>query len=121
MEGCVASIRRGQRAAGGDVLLHARARAAVGDGRAGAGQALNRAVATDALGRTSIASAVLRISQDNLAARMTLIGRVTDGGCDVNAEPVGIPGVRLVLEDGSFGRAAVPSGARGRLRLSSGR
>ncbi len=67
-----------------------------------AGQALNRAVATDALGRTSIASAVLRISQDNLAARMTLIGRVTDGGCDVNAEPVGIPGVRLVLEDGSF-------------------
>lgn len=67
-----------------------------------AGQALNRAVATDALGRTSIASAVLRIGQDNLAARMTLIGRVTAGGCDVTAEQVGIPGVRLVLEDGSF-------------------
>lgn len=67
-----------------------------------AGQALNRAVATDALGRSSIASAVLRIAQDNLAARMTLIGRITDGGCDVTREPVGIPGVRLVLEDGSF-------------------
>ena len=67
-----------------------------------AGQALNRATATDALGRSSVASAVLRITQDNLAARMTLIGRITDGGCDVNAEPVGIPGVRLVLEDGSF-------------------
>ncbi|WP_374417951.1 hypothetical protein [Novosphingobium arvoryzae] len=67
-----------------------------------AGQALNRAVATDALGRSSVASAILRIGQDNLAARMTLIGRITDGGCDASAEPVGIPGVRLVLEDGSF-------------------
>lgn len=67
-----------------------------------AGQALNRAVATDALGRSSVASAMLRIGQDNLAARMTLIGRITDGGCDASAEPVGIPGVRLVLEDGSF-------------------
>lgn len=67
-----------------------------------AGQALNRAVATDALGRTSIASAVLRIGRDNLAARMTLVGRITAGGCAVTAGQVGIPGVRLVLEDGSF-------------------
>ncbi len=67
-----------------------------------AGQALNRAVVTDSRGLSSVASAVLKIGQDNLGSRMTLIGQITDGGCAVDAEHIGIPGVRVVLEDGSF-------------------
>lgn len=66
------------------------------------GIAMNEATATDALGNVSRASAVVRIEEETLANRMTLIGRVTDGGCDVNKPHVGIPGVRMVLEDGSF-------------------
>lgn len=67
-----------------------------------AGQALNRAVATDSRGLSSVASAVLKIGQDDLGSRMTLIGQITDGGCAVDAPHLGIPGVRVVLEDGSF-------------------
>ena len=67
-----------------------------------AGQAINRAVATDSRGLSTTASAVLKIGQDNLASRMTLIGQITDGGCTVDGEHIGIPGVRVVLEDGSF-------------------
>lgn len=67
-----------------------------------AGQALNRAVATDSRGLSSTASAAVRIERNDIAARMTLIGRITDGGCTVGAEHRGIPGVRLILEDGSF-------------------
>ncbi len=66
------------------------------------GQALNRAVATDARGLSTTASAPVRIERDTLTGRMTLIGRITDGGCAVLGDHVGIPGVRLVLEDGSF-------------------
>ncbi|WP_088310907.1 DUF11 domain-containing protein [Novosphingobium sp. B 225] len=67
-----------------------------------AGQAVNKAVATDSRGLSSVASAVLKISQDNLGARMTLIGQITDGGCAIEGQHIGIPGVRVVLEDGSF-------------------
>lgn len=67
-----------------------------------AGQALNRAVATDSRGLSSTASAAVRIERNDIAARMTLIGRITDGGCAVGTEHRGIPGVRLILEDGSF-------------------
>lgn len=67
-----------------------------------AGQALNRAVATDSRGLSSTASAAVRIERNDIAARMTLIGRITGGGCAVGAEHRGIPGVRLILEDGSF-------------------
>lgn len=66
------------------------------------GQALNRAVATDARGLSATASAPVRIERDTLTGRMTLIGRVTDGGCGADGPHDGIPGVRLVLEDGSF-------------------
>jgi len=67
-----------------------------------AGQAINRAVATDARGNQTVASAVLRIEQDTIAGRMTLIGRITAGDCSVREPRQGIPGVRVMLEDGSF-------------------
>ena len=66
------------------------------------GQAVNRATATDARGNVAVASATVRIQADPLAGRMTLIGRITDGGCSATGERVGIPGVRVMLEDGSF-------------------
>lgn len=66
------------------------------------GQALNRADVVDSRGNSASTSLAIRIEADNLAGRMTLIGRITDGGCSVEGEHRGIPGVRLVLEDGSF-------------------
>lgn len=73
---------------------------------ASAGNAINRIDAVDARGLTATASSAVRIERDNLAATMTLIGRITLGACDVpnskNAPRPGIGGVRLVLEDGSF-------------------
>lgn len=73
---------------------------------ASAGSALNRIDAVDARGITAAASASVRIERDNLAATMTLIGRITLGSCDVPNPRIvpgpGIGGVRLVLEDGSF-------------------
>lgn len=73
---------------------------------AAAGQAVNRIDAVDARGLTVTASAAVRIERDNLAATMTVIGRVTLGDCDVrstkSAPRPGLGGVRIVLEDGSF-------------------
>ena len=70
--------------------------------RAPPGQVVNKVEATDARGLTGFASAVLRVEQDGLTARMTLIGRVTGGGCVAHGPHPGIPGVRVMLEDGSF-------------------
>ncbi|MFM9934580.1 MAG: hypothetical protein ACKVOL_00110, partial [Novosphingobium sp.] len=73
---------------------------------AASGQAVNRIDAVDARGLTATASAAVRIERDNLAATMTLIGRVSLGDCSVPStgkDPrPGIGGVRVVLEDGSF-------------------
>jgi uncharacterized repeat protein (TIGR01451 family) len=44
----------------------------------------------------------LRIVRDGLTARMTIIGRVVDGACGPVENAVGIPGVRVMLEDGSY-------------------
>ena len=66
------------------------------------GQALNRAVATDARGNQAVASANLLIERETIAGRMTLIGRITRGDCALTGPREGIPGVRVVLEDGSF-------------------
>lgn len=66
------------------------------------GQAVNRATATDLRGTSAVASSTVRIIEDSLASQMTLIGRIVSGGCDVTAAKAGIPGVRVVLEDGSF-------------------
>lgn len=66
------------------------------------GQAVNRAETTDSLGRISKASAALDIERDLVAGRMTIIGRVTAGTCSAHDERIGIPNVRIMLEDGSF-------------------
>ncbi|MFM7379403.1 MAG: hypothetical protein ACKO1O_14960 [Erythrobacter sp.] len=67
------------------------------------GRAVNLASARDALGREVRADAVLDIERDGIADRMTIIGRVTEGPCTLeDAQRRGIPGVRVMLEDGSF-------------------
>lgn len=66
------------------------------------GRAVNDARATDSLGRTSRATASLDIERDTIAGRMTVIGRVTAGTCDIIDQRIGIPGVRVMMEDGSF-------------------
>ena len=66
------------------------------------GEAVNRAETTDSLGRTSAASAVIDIERDTIAGRMTIIGRITAGSCSIHDNRIGIPGVRVMLEDGSF-------------------
>ncbi|KGB57137.1 hypothetical protein FG91_00245 [Sphingopyxis sp. LC81] len=68
------------------------------------GNALNRATATDNRGSTSnIAEATISIKRDQLGDRMTIIGRITDGGCRVDpGKADGIMGVRVMLQDGSY-------------------
>ncbi len=68
------------------------------------GNALNRATATDNRGSTSnIAEATIAIKRDQLGDRMTIIGRITDGGCRVDPDKAdGIMGVRVMLQDGSY-------------------
>jgi len=66
------------------------------------GQALNRVEATDSRGRSTIAEANVDIERESIAGRMTIIGRITAGTCDIRDPRVGIPGVRVMMEDGSF-------------------
>ena len=68
------------------------------------GPSMNRASARDNRGAQSAdADAVVRIARDGITDRMTIIGRITDGGCTVDPGAAnGIPGVRVMLEDGSF-------------------
>lgn len=68
------------------------------------GNALNRATATDNRGSTSnIAEATIAIKRDQLGDRMTIIGRIADGGCSVDpGKADGIMGVRVMLQDGSY-------------------
>lgn len=68
------------------------------------GNALNRATATDNRGATSnVSEATVSIKRDQLGDRMTIIGRITDGGCGVNpGKAEGIGGVRVMLQDGSY-------------------
>jgi uncharacterized repeat protein (TIGR01451 family) len=68
------------------------------------GQTLNRAQARDSRGTTSaVADAMVRIARDGLSDRMTITGRITDGGCAVDPDAAnGIGGVRVMLEDGSY-------------------
>ena len=68
------------------------------------GNALNRASATDNRGTPSnIAEATIAIKRDQLGDRMTIIGRITDGGCRVDpGKADGIMGVRVMLQDGSY-------------------
>jgi uncharacterized repeat protein (TIGR01451 family) len=68
------------------------------------GNALNRATAADNRGSTSnIAEATISIKRDQLGDRMTIIGRITDGGCSVDpGKADGVMGVRVMLQDGSY-------------------
>jgi len=68
------------------------------------GNALNSATATDNRGSTSnVAEATIAIKRDQLGDRMTIIGRITDGGCGVDpGKANGIAGVRVMLQDGSY-------------------
>lgn len=67
------------------------------------GRAANDAAVTDSLGRTARATAVVDIERETIADRMTIIGRITSGPCWLDEdERRGIPGVRVMLEDGSF-------------------
>lgn len=65
-------------------------------------RAENRVDATDSAGRVGSASAQVEIERDTLARRMTIIGRITAGDCSVRSNRIGIPGVRVMMEDGSF-------------------
>lgn len=69
-----------------------------------AGDANNIASARDNRGTVSnVADANVRIRRDTLGDRITIIGRVTAGGCAVDPDAAeGIGGVRVMLQDGSF-------------------
>lgn len=69
---------------------------------AAAGQAVNTATATDSVGTSASANAALRIIADTLTDRMTIIGRVSAGGCLAAGPHHGIAGIRVMLEDGSY-------------------
>ena len=71
-------------------------------GNAPEGNAENVAEATDDRDSRVIASANLRIERDAIGQRMTIIGRITEGSCTLDGDRVGIPGIRVMLEDGSF-------------------
>ena len=69
-----------------------------------AGNTMNRAQASDTRGTVSpFADAVVRIARDGIGDRLTIIGRITDGGCTVDPNAAnGIGDVRVMLEDGSY-------------------
>ena len=62
----------------------------------------NRATAEDSLGRQTGTGATIEVERETIAGRMTIIGRVSAGTCDVKGNRQGIPGIRVMLEDGSF-------------------
>lgn len=66
------------------------------------GQAPNTVTVSDSLGLTATSHAVVQVVADMLTNRMTLIGRITDGGCMADRARHGIAGVRVMLEDGSY-------------------
>ncbi len=66
------------------------------------GEAENRVMVTDLLGREIVGGNTIRVERENIAGRMTIIGRVSAGECSVTEGRRGISGVRVMLEDGSF-------------------
>jgi uncharacterized repeat protein (TIGR01451 family) len=68
------------------------------------GDAVNRVEAVGAGGLTSnVSDAVVRIRRDSIAGRMTILGRITDGGCGADpAKAAGVAGIRVMIEDGSY-------------------
>ncbi|MBC2777561.1 DUF11 domain-containing protein [Parasphingopyxis marina] len=72
--------------------------------QARAGNAVNSATVSDDRGAVSnLADAAVRIERETIADRMTIIGRVVDGGCGVDPRTApGVGGVRIMMEDGSY-------------------
>src|SRR4029079_97397 len=67
------------------------------------GEAINHDQANDSRGILSNpADAAVRIRRDIIAGRMTIVGRVTEGGCNADPTAPGVHGVRIMLEDGSY-------------------
>ncbi|MEM6475834.1 MAG: hypothetical protein AAF687_06675 [Pseudomonadota bacterium] len=66
------------------------------------GEAVNEAQITDSLGRITRANAVVDIERETIADRLTIIGRITAGPCSIDDPRIGIPGVRVMLQDGSY-------------------
>lgn len=68
------------------------------------GDAINLATATDNRGTTSnVAEAAVRVRRDTLGDRITLVGRLSTGGCRVHPDAAaGVPGVRVMMQDGRF-------------------
>jgi uncharacterized repeat protein (TIGR01451 family) len=68
------------------------------------GTVTNKAQATDNRGiQSPVTDAMIRITRETISDRMTIIGRITEGGCFVDPRKAnGIPGVRVMLEDGSY-------------------
>ncbi len=68
------------------------------------GEAVNRVLAQGSVGATSNeAAASVRLRPLLFTDGFTLIGRITEGGCrDPEDKRKGIPGIRLMLEDGTF-------------------
>ncbi|HLL30383.1 MAG TPA: hypothetical protein VK403_05245, partial [Allosphingosinicella sp.] len=69
-----------------------------------AGAAVSRAEAAGPGGIASeVADSTIRIRREQVAGRMTILGRVTDGGCGGDGtEAAGVAGIRVMLEDGSY-------------------
>lgn len=67
-----------------------------------AGQVVNHAIATDNRGGRAETDTAVKVERDNIASRMTIVGRITAGDCSVLRDRRGIPGVRVMMEDGSF-------------------
>jgi len=69
-----------------------------------AGDAINIASATDDRGAISnIGEAIIRIEREDISERFSIIGRITDQGCNVHPDKAnGIGGVRVILQDGRF-------------------
>ena len=68
------------------------------------GNAINLASARDNRGAVSDnVDSTVRIVRDGISERFTIIGRITDGGCDVDPRNAkGIAGVRVMLQDGTY-------------------
>ncbi|MBX9727623.1 MAG: DUF11 domain-containing protein, partial [Sphingopyxis sp.] len=68
------------------------------------GDALNIASASDSRGTNSnVAEAAVRVRRDTLGDRITLIGRISTGGCRVHPDAAaGVGGVRVMMQDGRF-------------------
>lgn len=66
------------------------------------GEALNSAKISAPDGNSAQSWARIRILRDQISGRMTIIGRIVDNGCQDPENARGIPGVRVMMEDGSF-------------------